>query len=126
MGIFPETPCRTWSGLQRQVSLVYLSTKEHCAISCKTPEEKTASSLERASILPLQLVLPVMVDESLLTEENTAFAQPPGARKETKVSTVHGDRRVDDYDWLRDKGNSEVIEYLEAENSYTDAVIKST
>ncbi len=39
---------------------------------------------------------------------------------------MHGDRRVDHYGWLRDKKSREVIAYLEAENAYTDAVLKPT
>ena len=34
--------------------------------------------------------------------------------------TKFGDRRVDDYFWLRDKSDPEVIAYLEAENRYTE------
>ena len=33
---------------------------------------------------------------------------------------------IDNYYWLREKTNPEVIAYLEAENAYTDAVMKST
>jgi oligopeptidase B len=39
---------------------------------------------------------------------------------------LHGDRRVDHYDWLRHKESPEVLAYLEAENAYTDAVLKPT
>ncbi len=39
---------------------------------------------------------------------------------------MHGDRRVDHYVWLRHKESPEVIAYLEAENAYTDAVLKTT
>lgn len=48
---------------------------------------------------------------------------PPIARKIERISVLHGDRRVDEYAWLRDAGNPEVIAYLEAENAYTDAVM---
>ncbi len=41
-------------------------------------------------------------------------------------ATVHGDRRVDNYAWLRQKDNPEVLAYLNAENAYTDAVLKPT
>ena len=37
---------------------------------------------------------------------------------------MHGDRRVDHYAWLRQKENPEVIAYLEAENAYTDAILR--
>ena len=47
--------------------------------------------------------------------------------KQTSVETVlHGDRRVDNYAWLREKENAEVIAYLNAENVYTDAILKPT
>jgi len=42
------------------------------------------------------------------------------------VLSAHGDRRVDPYYWLREKDNPEVIAYLEAENSYTDALMAPT
>ena len=47
--------------------------------------------------------------------------KPPVARREPHVIEVHGDRRVDEYAWLRDKSNPEVRAYLEAENEYADA-----
>ena len=39
---------------------------------------------------------------------------------------MHGDRRVDDYGWLREKTSPDVISYLEAENAYADAFMKPT
>ena len=39
---------------------------------------------------------------------------------------MHGDRRVDHYDWLRHKESPEVVAYLEAENAYADDVLKPT
>jgi oligopeptidase B len=51
---------------------------------------------------------------------------PPVARRVPKVDVVHGERREDDYFWLRDKANPEVAEYLDAENAYTAAVLKET
>ena len=58
----------------------------------------------------------------------SAFAgiKPPVAKTDPKVDTIHGEERVDDYFWLRDKSNLEVIEYLEAENRYTDALMEHT
>ena len=51
---------------------------------------------------------------------------PPTARREPVEHLLHGDRRVDHYDWLRHKESPEVLSYLEAENAYTDAVLKTT
>ncbi|HEX4943588.1 MAG TPA: S9 family peptidase, partial [Usitatibacteraceae bacterium] len=49
---------------------------------------------------------------------------PPVATKDPVVMTKFGDRRVDDYFWLRDKAGAGVIDYLKAENSYTEAVMQ--
>jgi len=47
---------------------------------------------------------------------------PPVVRKIPHEITTHGHTRVDDYYWMRDKSNPEVIAYLEAENEYTAQV----
>ena len=59
------------------------------------------------------------------SSEDTILA-PPVARREPVEHVLHGDRRVDHYAWLRQKESSEVIGYLEAENAYTDAILKPT
>ncbi len=51
---------------------------------------------------------------------------PPIAKKFPKNVTVHNDSRMDDYFWLREKENPEVIAYLEAENTYTEAMTAHT
>src|SRR5260370_5475110 len=55
-----------------------------------------------------------------------AAVKPPIAKKVPKEEILHGDRRVDNYFWLREKNNPEVPAYLEAENSYTDSVMSPT
>jgi len=45
--------------------------------------------------------------------------EPPVADRRPVSSTHHGRTRVDDYDWLRAKGEPEVTAHLEAENAYT-------
>jgi len=50
----------------------------------------------------------------------------PAAKRIRVETTLHGDTRVDDYAWLREKENPEVIAYLQAENAYTDAILKPT
>ena len=54
------------------------------------------------------------------------MAQPPIARKVPKSDVVHGETRVDDYFWLRDKPNPDVADYLNAENAWADEVMKGT
>lgn len=51
---------------------------------------------------------------------------PPVAKIETKTDTLFGHVMADNYYWLRQRDNPEVIRYLEAENAYTDAVMKHT
>ena len=50
----------------------------------------------------------------------------PVAPKVPKIDLVHGETRVDNYFWMRDKGNPEVARYLEAENAYADALTQHT
>jgi oligopeptidase B len=51
-------------------------------------------------------------------------APPPVAKKVPKELTIHGHSRVDEYYWLNQRDNPEVIAYLNAENAYTAAVMK--
>src|SRR5882762_5070718 len=53
-------------------------------------------------------------------------ATPPAAKKVRTENHINGGNLVDDYRWLREKPNPEVAQYLEAENAYTDAVMKPT
>jgi len=50
----------------------------------------------------------------------------PVAAKIPKELTIHGDTRTDDYYWLNDRENPEVIAYLNAENAYQEAVMADT
>ena len=50
----------------------------------------------------------------------------PMARTIARVSTVHGETRVDEYSWLRDREDPETLAYLQAENRYTQAVMRHT
>jgi oligopeptidase B len=51
---------------------------------------------------------------------------PPTARKIPVQLERHGHVRIDDYYWLNERDNSEVIDYLKAENEYTDAIMAHT
>jgi oligopeptidase B len=52
--------------------------------------------------------------------------QPPKAEIIPKELTIHGQTRIDNYYWLNERGNPKVVEYLKAENAYTEAVMKPT
>jgi oligopeptidase B len=62
----------------------------------------------------------------LAAAQNSHTTTPPMANKIPKTSVVHGETLVDDYFWLREKSNPEVISHLQAENSYADAIMKPT
>jgi oligopeptidase B len=51
---------------------------------------------------------------------------PPVARRQPKVTEMHGEKLVDDYAWLREKGTPEVTAHLTAERDYALAVMKPT
>ena len=50
----------------------------------------------------------------------------PTVKKIEKKLTKHNDTRVDEYYWLNDRENKDVIEYLNAENKYTQNKLKHT
>jgi len=51
---------------------------------------------------------------------------PPAAEKKPHVTVTHGDSLLDNYFWMREKTNPEVVKYLETENAYADAVMDPT
>src|SRR5215471_7340621 len=57
---------------------------------------------------------------------DSSLPPPPLARRTPKVTEINGQKMVDYYFWLRDKQNPDVRAYLEAENAYTNAVMKPT
>lgn len=57
---------------------------------------------------------------------NNNTIEPPKAKKTAKTLTFHKHERIDNYFWLNEKDNPEVIAYLNAENAYKDAVMKHT
>ncbi|MFO7538407.1 MAG: S9 family peptidase [Chloroflexota bacterium] len=51
---------------------------------------------------------------------------PPQASSKPFELTLHGHTRVDNYFWLRERDNPDVIAYLEGENAYTQAMMAHT
>lgn len=51
---------------------------------------------------------------------------PPTARIIPEELSIHGETRTDNYYWLRERENPEVIAYLEAENEYAAGVMAQT
>lgn len=48
----------------------------------------------------------------------------PRAEKKPVTLEKHGHQRIDEYFWLKERENKDVISYLERENAYTDRVLK--
>ena len=51
---------------------------------------------------------------------------PPLAPRRTHAITQHGETRVDEFFWLRDREDPSVLAYLEAENAYTQQAMART
>lgn len=54
---------------------------------------------------------------------NLHSSAPQAARKPKDVS-IHGDKRIDNYFWLRERDNPEVLAHLKAENDHAEAWFK--
>lgn len=48
---------------------------------------------------------------------------PPKAKKHPRITKIHGITLRDDYSWLREKKNPQVINYLKKENKYTEKLM---
>ncbi len=79
------------------------------------------------------LFLPLTILLSACMQNST----PPNATKKPHEMTIHGDTRVDDYYWMRltdeqksaiekDSHTQEVLDYINAENAYTQKRLKHT
>ncbi len=61
-----------------------------------------------------------------MREAELVAPKPPVAEREPVEQALHGERRVDEYGWLREKDGDRVRAYLEAENRYTDEILRPT
>lgn len=51
---------------------------------------------------------------------------PPRAGTRPRLDRLHGDIRVDEYGWLRNREDPDVIAYLDTENRYTEVLMRHT
>ena len=77
-------------------------------------------------VIVLSIITALNVTSFAQSNSNSNTLQQPMTEKKTKTTTIHGDTMVDDYFWLREKTNPEVIKHLEAENGYAEAMMKPT
>ena len=57
---------------------------------------------------------------------NMIAVNTPAARKQPKMLEIHGDVRTDNYFWLRERENEEVLDYLRKENEYYNTLTAHT
>jgi oligopeptidase B len=78
------------------------------------------------SFAAVTLVAPATLFPSAQAPAPQSPEQPPVAAKKPHTTQIHGSSLTDDYFWLREKSDPDVIKYLEAENAYTESVMKPT
>ena len=83
---------------------------------------KSCLNLRNMILLAAVAILAAIISSCTVTE----IPKPPVANIEAKVDTSFGDIRIDNYFWLRQRGDSAVIAYLKEENAYTKAMMKHT
>ncbi|HKY05656.1 MAG TPA: S9 family peptidase [Blastocatellia bacterium] len=81
---------------------------------------KTLGYVLTASILSL------LFGNTMIAQTTDHMLKPPTAKKNPRTNTLHGETWVDEYYWLREKTDPEVIAYLEAENAYADKMMADT
>jgi oligopeptidase B len=64
--------------------------------------------------------------ESTVATAASSGPEPPHAEPRSVEQSNHGDLRVDDYAWLREKESPDVHRHLNEENRFTDEVLKPT
>ena len=79
---------------------------------------KTASDED----LPQTTESPMIATQS----QQTPIPDPPIAKVEHVELEKHGHVRTDPYFWLKERQNPDVVAYLEAENTYTEAMMAHT
>ena len=73
----------------------------------------------KSLILSLASVIIFSCNNKSTTINNMSeFNQPPKVKQIPKELEIHGDVRIDEYYWLNDRENPEVIDYLNKENDY--------
>jgi oligopeptidase B len=74
----------------------------------------------------LMIVLSIMAALNVSNFAQSNALRAPMTEKKTKTTKIHEDTMIDEYFWLREKTNPDVIAHLEAENTYSEAVMKPT
>ena len=72
-----------------------------------------------------KLLFQIQTYSARMTNQSSTINPPVAAKKPTEL-TKHGQTRIDNYFWLNQREDQEVLDYLNAENKYTQAVLAHT
>jgi oligopeptidase B len=78
-----------------------------------------------SNLMWIAILLTAIVVNGCDQKSKTSMKEPV-AKKIEKVFEEHGQQRIDNYYWLNQREDPEVIAYLNAENDYTKEVLKDT
>src|SRR4030095_10245665 len=76
--------------------------------------------------LVLSILSLALSPNAVAQSSNPSSPKPPMTNKKPKTTNIHGVTLVDDYFWLREKSNPDVMAHLQAENSYAETVMQPT
>src|SRR6266704_4810035 len=80
----------------------------------------------RLLVASVLLSISIVSFTKVMAQKEIPIPASPVTEKKPKITEINGDKLVDNYFWLREKSNPAVIAHLEAENAYTDAMMKPT
>lgn len=77
------------------------------------------------------LTIAVVMLATTMNAQNWSHVKPPIAEKKEHIRNIHGDKVNDPYYWMIDyfkkgKDSSKVVDYLKAENTYWETMMKDT
>lgn len=80
----------------------------------------------KLSTVLITTIVFIIITSCQNNSENSMEITPPTAKKIAEELTAHNDVRIDNYYWLNDRENHEVIDYLNDENEYYKKVTAHT
>ena len=82
--------------------------------------------MKKLSFLSIACLIFAVACKNQETSDKNMEINPPKAEKIAKELTAHNDVRIDNYYWLNDPEDEKVIDYLNKENEYYDAMTAHT
>ncbi|UCH71132.1 MAG: S9 family peptidase, partial [Candidatus Bathyarchaeota archaeon] len=85
-----------------------------------------STAVRCCQIIACLIAIAALYSCSIEQHKVTPESAPPTAKRIPKRFEKHGHVRIDDYYWLKERENPEVLDYLKAENEHTDSVMAHT